>query len=76
MSSSVALFFLVTFFVALIYVFVKANVVYPFNGGRCKRCGYRLRKMDIFVRCGRGYKCSNCGKIVWISYSVDSRFNY
>lgn len=76
MASCVALISFVIIFGGIVYWFVKENILHPYNKGVCRRCGHKLRKMDIFAFCGRGYKCRRCGKMVWISYDMNKRFNY
>ena len=39
-----------------------------FNKGICPHCGTKVKFFDTDSHGGRGYKCPNCGWIVWISY--------
>lgn len=39
-----------------------------YNNGKCVKCGNELKYFDSDSQGGRGYKCSNCGHTVWVSY--------
>ncbi len=41
------------------------------NAGRCSSCEKRWKKFAVDSAGGRGYRCP-CGRIVWISWGVDT----
>lgn len=53
------------------YIREKRN----FNNGKCVCCGERLELFDTDSQGGRGYKCTKCGRYLWISYRVDKNTN-
>lgn len=42
-----------------------------YNEGRCKTCGGKLRYFDTDSQGGRGYRCENCHRVVWVSWGAD-----
>ena len=41
-----------------------------FNKGICPHCRTKMEFFDTDSHGGRGYKCQNCGRKVWVSYNL------
>lgn len=45
------------------------------NDGKCPKCGQPWVWFDTDSQGGRGYKCNNCNKCIWISYkNIDAGY--
>lgn len=42
-----------------------------FNNGICSECGGKWEHFDTDSQGGRGYRCLECNRYIWISYKVD-----
>lgn len=55
----------------LILAFARLREKKSWNYGYCPDCGNEWQHFDNDSQGGRGYKCTSCGKHIWISYNVD-----
>jgi len=49
----------------------RNNEKKEYNDGICPKCGGKFELFDYDSQGGRGYRCSKCGRIIWVSYNVD-----
>ncbi len=50
----------------------KSREAAVYNGGFCTECpGSPMVRFDTDSQGGRGYRCDNCQRRIWVSYGVD-----
>jgi hypothetical protein len=42
-----------------------------YNDGICPKCGTPLENFDVDSQGGRGYVCTKCHYVCWVSYNID-----
>ncbi len=58
---------------AFVMDIARNNEKKEYNDGICTKCGNKLRLFDKDSQGGRGYRCSKCGRTIWVSYNVDNQ---